>query len=71
MADEGNLDSSLLWEYQWVELNEVSLNSYSPDTARPVLPPKDKEKWWARLGSNQLPDGYEPSALPVSYGPEE
>lgn len=28
-----------------------------------------RKKWWARLGSNQLPDGYEPSALPVSYGP--
>ena len=24
---------------------------------------------WARLGSNQRPAGYEPAALPLSYGP--
>src|SRR5688572_25274237 len=24
---------------------------------------------WARLGSNQGPTGYEPAALPLSYGP--
>ncbi len=24
--------------------------------------------WWHRLGSNQRHDGYEPSALPLSYG---
>jgi hypothetical protein len=26
--------------------------------------------WWARLDSNQRPTGYEPGALPLSYGPE-
>ena len=26
-------------------------------------------RWWARLGSNQRPAGYEPAALPLSYGP--
>ncbi len=25
--------------------------------------------WWARLDSNQRPIGYEPTALPLSYGP--
>ena len=25
--------------------------------------------WWARQGSNLRPIGYEPSALPLSYGP--
>jgi hypothetical protein len=25
--------------------------------------------WWARLDSNQRPTGYEPGALPLSYGP--
>ncbi len=25
---------------------------------------------WARLGSNQGPTGYEPAALPLSYGPQ-
>ena len=25
--------------------------------------------WWARLDSNQQPTGYEPGALPLSYGP--
>ncbi len=25
--------------------------------------------WWARLGSNQRPAGYDPAALPLSYGP--
>ena len=28
-----------------------------------------KEKKWARLDSNQRPIGYEPTALPLSYGP--
>ena len=27
------------------------------------------EKWWARQGSNLRPIGYEPTALPLSYGP--
>ena len=27
-------------------------------------------KWWARMGSNQRPTGYEPVALPLSYGPQ-
>ena len=27
-------------------------------------------KWWAHLGSNQGPTGYEPVALPLSYRPE-
>ncbi len=26
-------------------------------------------KKWARQGSNLRPNGYEPSALPLSYGP--
>ena len=26
--------------------------------------------WWARLDSNQGPIGYEPTALPLSYEPE-
>ncbi len=26
-------------------------------------------KWWAHLGSNQGPAGYEPAALPLSYRP--
>ena len=30
----------------------------------------DNRVWWARLGSNQRPIGYEPTALPLSYGPE-
>ena len=25
--------------------------------------------WWARQGSNLRPIGYEPTALPLSYGP--
>ena len=25
--------------------------------------------WWARQGSNLGPTGYEPAALPLSYGP--
>ena len=25
--------------------------------------------WWARPDSNQRPIGYEPTALPLSYGP--
>ena len=25
--------------------------------------------WWARQGSNLRPTGYEPAALPLSYGP--
>ena len=25
--------------------------------------------WWAQLGSNQRPTGYEPVALPLSYRP--
>ncbi len=29
-----------------------------------------KKQTWARLGSNQRPSGYEPRALPLSYGPE-
>ena len=27
------------------------------------------KKWWARQGSNLGPNGYEPSALPLSYEP--
>ena len=26
--------------------------------------------WWAHLGSNQGPTGYEPVALPLSYEPK-
>lgn len=26
--------------------------------------------WWAHLGSNQGPIGYEPTAPPLSYGPK-
>ena len=26
--------------------------------------------WWARQGSNLRPIGYEPTALPLSYGPK-
>ena len=26
-------------------------------------------KWWARQGSNLRASGYEPGALPLSYGP--
>ena len=26
--------------------------------------------WWAHLGSNQGPTGYEPVALPLSYRPK-
>src|SRR5215470_15586233 len=26
-------------------------------------------QWWAHLDSNQEPTGYEPAALPLSYGP--
>ena len=26
-------------------------------------------RWWARQGSNLGPAGYEPDALPLSYGP--
>ncbi len=26
--------------------------------------------WWARQGSNLRPIGYEPTALPLSYGPD-
>ncbi len=26
--------------------------------------------WWAHPDSNQGPTGYEPAALPLSYGPE-
>ena len=28
-----------------------------------------RDSMWARLDSNQRPIGYEPSALPLSYGP--
>lgn len=28
-------------------------------------------RWWARLDSNQGPIGYEPTALPLSYEPED
>ena len=33
--------------------------------------PQDERRrvWWARLDSNQQPTGYEPGALPLSYGP--
>ena len=27
--------------------------------------PEPPEKWWAHLGSNQGPTGYEPVALPI------
>ena len=27
------------------------------------------DKWWARQDSNLEPTGYEPDALPLSYGP--
>ena len=27
--------------------------------------------WWARLDSNQGPIGYEPTALPLSYEPDD
>ncbi len=26
-------------------------------------------RWWAQPDSNQRPTGYEPAALPLSYGP--
>ena len=29
------------------------------------------DDWWARKGSNLRPSGYEPRALPLSYGPQE
>ena len=28
-----------------------------------------RDRWWARLGSNQGPDVYKTSALPLSYEP--
>jgi hypothetical protein len=30
---------------------------------------ENADKKWARQGSNLRPNGYEPSALPLSYGP--
>jgi hypothetical protein len=33
------------------------------------LPKTFRTSWWAHLGSNQGPAGYEPVALPLSYGP--
>ena len=32
-----------------------------------LFPPA--ENWWAHPDSNQGPTGYEPAALPLSYGP--
>jgi hypothetical protein len=29
-----------------------------------------RRSWWAQQGSNLRPNGYEPSALPLSYGPD-
>src|SRR5579871_3912758 len=44
----------------------------------PALPLSDESAlgkhrgaaWWAQQGSNLRPNGYEPSALPLSYGPD-
>ena len=32
-------------------------------------PIKSESLWWAHSDSNQEPSGYEPLALPLSYGP--
>ena len=38
--------------------------------SKPFAVGKGRVEWWAHPDSNQGPAGYEPAALPLSYGPK-
>ena len=46
------------------------LSAYRPAMSKPFAVGKGRVEWWAHPDSNQGPAGYEPAALPLSYGPK-
>ena len=65
--------------HDWVVLSLDYKRKRKPKTPRnkggenekswPKVDQKKITQMWARLDSNQRPIGYEPTALPLSYGP--
>lgn len=72
--------SHLNFKFRWLLYNFITIEKFAITTLlkkiikRKKRLPKTSEaalfRWWAHLGSNQRPTGYEPVALPLSYRPD-